>query len=109
MRSIPCSIDTIHTPQVDCWIISVPTNAVGNATADFSDLLADKRKKIVFSDRKTDFIVTSDSAAYDGRRISVTKDWLECLERLFSDPHSCHIDYDFSDKHGDVSITVRIT
>lgn len=108
MRSIPCSIDIIRTPQEDCWIISVPASTAVCTAAEFSGLLGGKRKKIVFSDRKTDFIVTSDSAAYDGRRISVTKDWLECLERLFSNPQSSHIDYDFSDKHGDVSITVRI-
>ena len=109
MRSIPCSIDIIRSHREECWIISIPADSAGNAAVDCSDLLTGKRKNMIFADRKTEFIITSGFAACNGRQIPITKIWLECLHHLFSDIHTDHIDYDFSDWHGDVSITVRIT
>ena len=109
MRSIPCTIHTIRTHREECWILSVPSGSAGNGAASLADLMAGKQKQIILSDRKTDFLVTSGFISFGGRQIAITKNWLECVHRLFSDAHTDHIDFDFSDRNGDVSITVRIT
>ena len=111
MRYIPCAIETLSAHREDCWIISVPAEAIKNASSLFDELLAGDRKRVVFLDRKTELILTADSATCNGRRISITRDFLECVQRLFSQdirPDFSHIDYDFPDKHGDFGITVFI-
>ncbi len=111
MKHISCTIQRLHADSEDCWILSVPVDAAKNAAAEITGLLSGRRNRVVFSDRKTDFILTIDSVTLNGRRVSITKDWLECIEKLFSSPcrpgHS-HIDEDFSDKHSDVCITVFV-
>ena len=111
MKYIPCTIETLRTGTEDFWIIKVPADAVGTAASLLSELLSNTRRRIVFLDRKTEFTLTAESAAYCGRSISVTKNWLECLARLFSNdihPGISHLDWDFSDRHGNIGITVFI-
>ena len=107
MRYIPCTIETAG----DDWCVIVPADAVKNASSLFDELLADSRKRVIFLDRKTELSITTDYAACNGRQISITRDFLECVQRLFSQdirPGISHIDYDFPDKHGDFGITVFI-
>ena len=107
MRYIPCTIETVG----DDWCVIVPADAVKNASSLFGELLAGGRKRVVFLDQKTELSITTDSATYSGRQISITGDFLECVQRLFSQdirPGISHIDYDFSDKHGDFGITIFI-
>ena len=111
MKAIPCTIETHPAHIQDCWIISVPADAVKNASSLFDELLAGARKRVVFLDRKTELSITRDSAACNGRQIPITGDFLECVQRLFSQdirPGISHIDYDFPDKHGDFGITIFI-
>ena len=112
MRYIPCTIEMLRTDEEDFWIITVPVHAVDDAARLFSELLSGTRKRIVFQDRKREFTLTGDTAAYDGRSISITGAYLECLEKLFSAdirPGISHLDWDFSDTNGNLCITVRIT
>lgn len=105
MQYIPCTIEIGHNFR----IITVPVDAVGNAAGQISGLLTGTRKKIVFLDGKTEFVVTAGTAACNGRCVSITKNWLECLERLFTGdirPGISHLDWEFSDQH--IDITVRI-
>ena len=107
MRYIPCTIETAG----DYWCVIVPVDAVENASSLFGELLAGDRKRVVFLDRKTELTLTADSATCNGRRISITRDFLECIYKLFSQdirPGISHIDCDFPDKHGDFGITVFI-
>ena len=107
MRYIPCTIETVG----DDWCVIVPADAVKNASALFGELLAGGRKRVVFLDRKTELSMTRDSAACNGRQLSITGDFLECVQRLFSQdirPGISHIDSDFPDKHGDFGITIFI-
>ena len=107
MRYIPCTIETVG----DDWCVIVPADAVKNASSLFGELLAGDRKRVVFLDQKTELSITTDSATYSGRQISITGDFLECVQRLFSQdirPGISHIDYDFPDKHGDFGITIFI-
>ena len=111
MRYIPCTIRTSRCESEDIWIVSVPFNAVENASERFTELLSGSRKKIVFLDCKTEFIITAGSATRNGRCVPITKDWLECLKQLFSDnirPGISHLDWDFSDRYGNVGITVFV-
>lgn len=111
MKYIPCTIQNRSCHGENCWVLSVPVDAVKNAAAEMTRLISGKTKRIVFSDRKTEFVITTESVTFSGRRISITKDWLECIEKLFSSPCRpgySHIDEDFSDKHGDVCITVFV-
>ena len=107
MRYIPCTIETVG----DDWCVIVPADAVKNAASLFGELLAADRKRVVFLDRKTELSITRDSAICNGRQIPITGDFLECVQRLFSQdirPGISHIDYDFPDKHGDFGITIFI-
>ena len=107
MRYIPCTIETVG----DDWCVIVPADAVKNSSSLFGELLAGGRKRVVFLDQKTELSITRDSAACNGRQISITRDFLECVQKLFSQdirPGFSHIDYDFPDKHGDFGITVFI-
>ena len=107
MRYIPCTIETAG----DDWCIIVPADAVKNASSLFDELLAGGRKRVVFLDHKTEMSITTDYAAYNGRLVSITRDYLECVQRLFSQdirPGISHIDYDFPDKHSEFGITVFI-
>ena len=107
MQYLPCTIEIAG----DYWCVIVPADAVETASSLFEELLADGRKRVVFLDRKTELTITADSAACSGRQISITRDFLECVQRLFSQdirPGISHIDYDFHDKHGDFGITVFI-
>ena len=107
MRYIPCTIETVG----DDWCVIVPADAVKNAASLFGELLARDRKRVVFLDRKTELSITRDSATCNGRQISITGDFLECVQRLFSQdirPGISHIDYDFPDKHSEFGITVFI-
>ena len=111
MRYIPCTIQSFRCKSEDTWIISVPFDAVKNASERFTELLSGTRRNIVFLDSKTEFTITADSAICSGRRIPITKDFLECLKKLFSSdiqPGKSHLDYDFSDRCGDVTITVLV-
>ena len=109
MRYIPCTMETGTSQGEDFWIIRVPADAVETAASLLSELLSGTRKRIVFLDRKTEFILTADTAAHNGRSVPITKDFLEYLDKLFSVRRTNHIDYDFSDCHGDVTITVFVT
>ena len=112
MKFIPCTIETGSSRGEDFWIINVPSQAVNDAARLFSELLSGIRKRIVFQDRKTEFTLTGDTAAYDGRSVNITGAYLECLEKLFSAdirPGISHLDWDFSDTNGNLCITVRIT
>ncbi len=107
MRYIPCTIET----SGDDWCVIVPADAVETASALFDELLSGDRKRVAFLDHKTELTLTTDYAACNGRRISITRDFLEYVQRLFSQdirPGFSHIDYDFPDKHGDFGITVFI-
>ncbi len=111
METIPCTIETFSDHGEDFWVIHVPASAAKDAAARFSELLSGTRKRIVFLDRKTEFILTTDTATYNGRSVLVTRDFPECLEKFFSReirPGIDHIDWDLSDKHGNIGITVRI-
>ena len=111
MRFIPCTIEMLHTAEEDSWIITVPVHALDDAARLFSELLSGIRKRIVFLDRKTEFTITRDTAAYNGRSVNITGAYLECLEKLFSAdirPGISHLDWDFSDTSGNICITVRI-
>ena len=112
MLFIPCTIHTHRDRFQDFWIISVPADAVKNASELLAKLLSGQRRKVVFLDHKTGFTLTTDTAAYNGRIISIAGgDFLKCLKKLFShDIHHGinHIDWEFSDKHGDIDITVQI-
>ncbi len=111
MKTIPCIIETGISPGEDFWIITVPIQAANDAAQLLSELLSGIRKRIVLQDRKTEFTLTSDTAAYNERSVSVTSDYLECLEKLFSadiHPGISHLDWDFSDKHGNLCICVFI-
>ncbi|MBQ2920034.1 MAG: hypothetical protein IJE58_02525 [Oscillospiraceae bacterium] len=112
MKYIPCTIETLSDHGDDCRIIHVPAADANDAAALFSQLLSGIRKRIVFQDRKTEFTLTSDTAAYNGRSVNITGAYLECLEKLFSAdirPGISHLDWDFSDTNGNLCITVRIT
>ena len=107
MQYILCTIEIAG----DFWCISVPADAVETASSLFEELLADGRKRVAFLDHKTELTLTTDYAACNGRRIPITKDFLECVQRLFSQdirPGISHIDYDFPDKHGDFGIAIFI-
>ena len=108
MKAIPCTIQTLPTPGEECWIISVPGDAVSLAAKELSGLLAGQRKRVVFRHRDADFVITPDAATFSGQRISISKHWPECLEHLFSARETDHIDYEFSHKSGIITITVRI-
>ena len=108
MRTIPCTIEVHRDHSADCWVIQVPEYSLKDAAEWFSELLSGSRKRVVFLDHKTDFTVTADSATFNNRQVPITRTWLECLEKLFSARHTNHIDYDFSDRHGDVTITVFV-
>ena len=111
MKYIPCTIETLSDHGEDCWIIHVPAADANDAAALFSQLLSGIRKRVVFQDRKTEFTLTSDTAAYNGRSVNITGAYLECLEKLFSAdirPGISHLDWDFSDTSGNTCITVRI-
>ena len=107
MKTIPSTIQTFSNHGEDFWKIDIPAQAA----EQLSELLSSIRKRIVFQDRKTEFTLTTDTAAYNGQSISVTSDFLECLEKLFSTdirPGRSHLDYDFSDKHSNICITLCI-
>lgn len=111
MKYITCTIRTFSKGGEDCWIISVPADSAKAAAVEMAGLLSGSVNKVVFSDRKNDFVVTADSVTCNNRRIRITRIWLQCIEKLFTHnihPGCSHIDYDFSDKSGDISITVRI-
>ena len=109
MKYIPCTLQTLPAPGEECWILSIPGQAVSPAARELSGLLAGQRKQIVFRHRDADFVITPDAATFSGQHISISKHWLECLERLFSARQADHIDYEFSHKSGIITITVRIT
>ena len=101
----------LHIAEEDSWIITVSIQAANDAARLFSELLSGIRKRIVFQDRKTECTLTGDTAAYNGRSVSITGAYLECLEKLFSAdirPGISHLDWDFSDTSGNICITVRI-
>ena len=107
MLCIPCTIEA----GADFWIITVPANAVENATERLSELRSGTRKRVVFLDRKTELTLTADTVTYNGRCVSITQNWLECLEMLFTGdirPGISHLDWAFSDRLGDIDITVMI-
>ena len=111
MKAIPCTIETLPAHIQDCWIISVPADALETASSLFEELLAGGRKRVVFLDRKTELTITADAAACNGRQVSITRHFLECVQRLFLQdirPGISHVDYDFHDKHSEFGITVFI-
>ena len=108
MKYIPCTIRLLREPAEQTWAITVPAAVVDTAAGLISELLNGTRKRLVFLDQKSEFAVTADFAAYNGRQIPISRDFLECLEHLFSARETDHIDYEFSHKSGIITITVRI-
>ena len=111
MRYVPCTIEMLHTAKEDFWIITVPVHALDDAARLFSELLSGIRKRIVFLDRKTECTLTAESVTCCGRSIPITKNFLECLKKLFYPdirPSISHLDWDFSDRHGNIGISVFI-
>ena len=115
MEYIPCSIDTIHTSAEDFWEISVPSVYASEAALKFAALHLSRRSKIVFSDKTNCFTIFSDSVMLDQRTVSVGQCWLDAVWCLFLDTHrngwshTAHIDQDFSDHSGNLTITIRMT
>lgn len=106
MRYVSCTIETGD----DFWVVSVPADAVENAGARLSELLSGTRRRIVFLDRKTEFTITTESAVCNGRCVPITKDWLECLEKLFTRdirPGISHLDWEFSNQHMDIAVFIQ--
>ena len=115
MKYIPCSIDTIRTTAEDFWEISVPCEYASEAALEFAALHLSRRSKIVFSDKTNCFTIFSDSVTLGQRTVSVGQCWLEAVWCLFLDTHrngwshTAHIDQDFSDQSGNLTITIRVT
>ena len=115
MKYIPCSIDTIHTTAEDFWEISVPSVYASEAALEFAALHLRRTKKIVFSDKTNCFTIFSDAVALGNRTVSVGQCWLDAVWCLFLDTHrngwshTAHIDQDFSDRSGNLTITIRMT
>ena len=115
MKYIPCSIDILHTIAEDYWEISVPCEYASEAALEFAALHLGRAEKILFSNKTNFFTITSDSVALRQRTISADPSWLEAVWCLFLDTHrngwsdKAHIDQDFSDASGILSITIRMT
>lgn len=115
MKNIPCTIQTISCRGEDCWEISVPCDYASEAALEFAALHLGRAEKIVFSDKTDLFTIRADAVSLGLRTISVTPCWLEAVWCLFLDIHrngwsdTAHIDQDFSDRNGNLSITVSMT
>ena len=114
MRVIPCVMEVIQTEAEDFWEITVPGEYASEAALEFAALNLGRAEKIVFADKTECFTVHSDSVTLGKRTVAVDKDWLESVWCLFLDTHrsgwvsTAHIDQDFSDKNGDLCITIRL-
>ena len=111
MKYIPCTIRFLREPAEQTWAITVPAAVVDTAAGLISELLNGTRKRLVFLDQKSEFAVTADFAAYNGHQIPISRDFLECLEKLFSTPFRPginHIDFECSDNQGNVNISIFI-
>ena len=111
MFFVPCTICVLRDHEEDCWVISVPAYAVETAAGRLAELHSGVRKRIVFLDQKTEFVLTADTVTYHGRCVPITQNWLECLEKLFTGdirPGISHLDWEFPDRLGNINITVMI-
>ena len=114
MRYIPCSIDLIHTPQEDGWIISVPQESAADAALDFAALHLGHTQKIIFSDGVKHLIICPEAIIFEEHTIPVDAVWIDAIWSLFLDCHrngwsdTAHIDQEFFSDGKPVLLTMEI-
>ena len=115
MKYIPCIIETLHTDTENYWHITVSAKYCADAAVDFSALHLGRSEQMVFADKDQRFTICPNSVTLGQRTVAVDESWLEAVWCLFLDTYrngwtnTAHIDQDFSDRNGDLCITIAIT
>lgn len=115
MKFIPCTIETFHDHNEECWVISVSAEYAAEAALEFAAMHLGRADRVVFSDKTKRFTIHPDSASLEQRAIPINQNWLEAVWCLLLDTHrngwidTAHIDQDFYDKNGSLCITIALT
>ena len=116
MRTIPCDIETLKSEKEEIWMIAVSASAAEIAAVLFAALHLGRSDKVIFLDKKTGqrLVVRTGSLTFGNGTISITHQWMEVIWTMFVDvdlfgwSDTFHVDQDFADKNGDITITIQI-